>query len=427
MHIFKIIIVSALLLLTTQLVDAQPNPNVIYDNNIKTVQFYSYGDQQSLPIYKLNSTDRIELHFDDIDTRVKSYYYAYQLCDYNWQPVNVSPFDFMKGFTQQRITSYRFSSLANTRYIHYQVILPESSSLPTRSGNYLIKVFLDGDTSQTVFTRGLLVLSSKSSISTQVVQPFAAGKYNTHQHIRFTVNLDGISAANASQQVKVVVMQNNRWDNAQGNVLPTFVRNNSLEYSNGNSFVFAADKEWRWLDLRSFRLLSDRVDSANANRTDIYVKPDMDRTSQRYAYYADLNGEFIISTYESINPLWQSDYASVHFKFATPDRKPYAGKDLYLIGRLTDYGYNENTKMQFNAEKGYYETSRFLKQGYYSYGYTLVDQSDPAIRTSLDGNYWETENSYTILVYFRSFTDQADYLVGISQINTRNDRPGFSF
>jgi hypothetical protein len=427
MYIFKFITVLSFSLLIMQLLCAQQNPDIIYDNNIHTVQFYSYGDQGSMPIYKLNSTDRVELHFDDIDTHVKSYYYAYQLCDYNWQPVNVSSFDFMKGFTQQRITNYRLSSLANTRYIHYQAILPESSSMPTRSGNYLIKVFLDGDTSKTVFTRGLLVLSSNSSISTKVIQPFTPGTYNTHQHIKFTVNLDGVSAANASQQVKVVVLQNHRWDNAQGNVLPTFVRNNSLEYSNENAFVFPGEKEWRWLDLRDFRLLSDRVDSANTKRTEIYVKPDVDRTSQRYAYYADLNGDFIISTYENINPLWQGDYANVHFKFATPDRKPFAGKDLYLIGQLTDYSYNENTKMHFNAEKGYYENTRFLKQGYYSYGYTLIDQNNPANRTSLDGNYWETENSYTILVYYRSFTDQADYLVGVSKINTRNDRPGFSF
>lgn len=427
MRHLKFIAVLSFLLLLLQPLCAQVIPDVIYDNNIHSVRFHGYGDQESMAIYKLNSTDRIELHFDDIDTRVKSYYYTYQLCDYNWQPVNISPFDFVKGFTQQRITGYRFSSIAYTRYIHYQAILPEANSLPTRSGNYLVKVYLDGDTSKTVFTRALLVLNSESTVLAKVLQPFSPGAFNTHQHVQFTVNVQGLNTSNASQQIKVIVLQNNRWDNAQGNILPTFIRNNSIEYSNENAFVFPGGKEWRWLDLRSFHLLSDRIDSANAKRTDIYLKPDGDRSSQRYVYYPDLNGKYLVTTYESINPFWQADYATVHFKFAPPEQKPYAGKDLYLIGQLTDYGFNENTKMQFNADKGYYECSQFLKQGYYSYGYTLMDKNTGAITTSLDGNYWETENSYTILVYYKSFTDQADQLIGVSKINTRNDRPGFSF
>jgi hypothetical protein len=427
MHTFKFIIAVSFFLLIQPSLSAQTNPEGIYNSNIHSVRFHPYGDQESMAIYKLNSADRVELHFDDMDNRVKSYYYTYQLCDYNWQPVNLSPFDFIKGFTQQRITNYRFSSIAYTRYVHYQAILPEANSLPTRSGNYLVKVFLDGDTSKLVFTRALLVLDSKASISVQVVQPFTPDTYRTHQHLKFTVNIEGLNTSNASQQIKVVVLQNNRWNNAQGNVLPTFVRNNSLEYSNENNFVFPAGKEWRWLDLRSFRLLSERVDSANAKRTDIYVKPDIDRSSQRYVYYGDLDGKYLVTTYESINPYWQGDYANVHFTFLTPNKTPYADKDMYLIGQLTDYQLNENSKMHFNTEKGIYEGVQFLKQGYYSYGYTLVDKNDPSKRTDLDGSYWETENNYTILVYYKSFTDQSDQLIGVANINTRSDRPGFSF
>jgi len=427
MHIFKSIIATVVLLLIQQSITAQINPDATYDPNIHTVRFHSYGDQEAMAIYKLNSTDRVELHFDDIETRVKSYYYTYQLCDYNWQTVNLSPFDFIKGFTQQRITNYRFSSIAYTRYIHYQAILPELNSLPIKSGNYLLKVFLDGDTSKLVFTRALLVLDSRSSISAQVVQPFTPDTYKTHQHIKFVVNLEGLNTSNASQQVKVVVLQNSRWDNAQGNVFPTFIRNNSLEYSNENSFVFEAGKEWRWLDLRSFSLLSERVDSANVKRTDIYIKPDIDRSAQRYIYYPDLDGKYLVTTYESINPYWQGDYAKIHFNFVTPSQTPYVGKDLYLIGQLTDYNLTDKNKMQFNTEKGKYENTQYLKQGYYSYSYMLVDKSNTSKRSYLEGNYWETENNYTILVYYKSFTDQADQLIGVSKINTRSDRPGFSF
>lgn len=425
----KILRVLLLFILPTKIM-AQPNPDAVYSDKIHTIRFHMYGDQETMPVYKLNSGDRLELHFDDMDANVKSYYYTYQLCDYNWQPVNISSFDFIKGFTQQRITTYRFSSVAYTRYTHYQAILPESSSVPAKSGNYLLKVFLDGDTAKTVFTRGLLVLEPKAQVSAQVIQPFSPQLYNTHQRIKFSVGVQGLNSFDANRQVKVKVLQNYRWDNVQGDaVMPTFIRGTTLEYNTENSFVFPGGKEWRWLDLRSFRLLSDRVERKEDKKTtvDIYVKPDADRNGQRYVYYKDMNGLYWCTTYESINPYWQGDYATVHFTFVPPSQIEYKNKDLYLIGQLTGYQYKDANKMVFNTEKNMYEGIQYLKQGYYDYSYMLIDKNDPSQKTELEGNYWETENVYTILIYYKSFTDQSDQLVGIAKVSSRTDRPGISF
>jgi len=430
MRFFKLILLFIAALPAGNMVTAQVNPDAVYSGKIHSVRFHIYGDQEAQPVYKLNSGDRLELHFDDMDANVKSYYYTYQLCDYNWQPVNISSFDYVKGFTQQRITNYRFSSIAYTRYTHYQAILPEANSIPSKSGNYLLKVFLDGDTSKTVLTRGLLVLDPKSSVSAQVIQPFGPQVYKTHQRVKFNVNIQGLNSFDASRQVKVVVMQNYRWDNAQGGgVMPTFIRGTVLEYNTENSFVFPGGKEWRWLDLRSLRLLSDRIDHSDDKKTsvDIYMKPDIDRSAQRYIYYKDLNGRYEATTYESINPYWQADYATVHFNFVTPSGAAYPNKDLYLIGQLTDYQLTDANKMNFSETKGIYEGSQYLKQGYYDYSYLLVDKNDPTQRTELEGNYWETENIYTILVYYKSFTDQSDQLIGIAKVSSRLDRPGISF
>ena len=75
--------------------------------------------------------------------------------------------------------------------------------------------------------------------------------------------------------------------------------------------------------------------------------------------------------------------------------------------------------MNFNADKGIYETHLLLKQGFYDYTYMAVDKNDPQIRNELDGNYYETENLYTILVYFRSFTDRSDQLIGVANFDSR--------
>src|ERR1700712_2202667 len=120
----------------------------VKSKTIKTVKLFPIGNQLGYPIVKLNAIEQLELHFDDISDYTKSFYYTYQLCDVNWTPVDLSQFDYIKGFSQGRITQYRPSSVALTRYVHYTINLPEKNTIPTRSGNYLIKVFENGDTSK---------------------------------------------------------------------------------------------------------------------------------------------------------------------------------------------------------------------------------------------------------------------------------------
>jgi hypothetical protein len=404
-------------------------PDKIYKFNIATPQLFQYGNQLQLPVYTLNSGDRFQLEFDDLEGNFKSYYYTYQLCDYNWKPVNLSPFDYIKGFTQNRITTYRYSSIALTRYTHYEAILPEQNSLPIRSGNYLVKIFLDGDTAKLAFTKRLLVVENKASVSASVVQLLSAQNFTTYQKVRFTVTTSDINAFSAAQQIKVVVLQNNRWDNAQKDIVPTFVRGNVLDYSNENIAQFPGGKEWRWLDLRSFRLQSDRIDHADYGKTytNMYVVPDVDRSAQRYVYYPDYNSSFNIVTYESINPFWQGDYATVKFSFAAAGGKPINGKNIYVAGQFTGFEVNDKYKMRFNETTGLYEVSVFMKQGYYAYTYLLEDENGVDKTNILEGNYWETENNYTVLVYYKSFTDRTDQLIGIGEINSRRDRPGLRF
>jgi len=404
-------------------------PDSIYVNNIKSVRLYNVGNELSLPVINLNSGNQAELHFDDMDADVKYYYYTYQLCNSDWTPVDLSQFDYIKGFTQLRISNYHFSSIALTRYTHYQAVIPDASCYPTRSGNYILKVFLNGDTSQLVFTKRFMVVDNKASILARVIQPYAPDLFQTHQRLQFTVAFQGLDVFNAGQQIKVVILQNYRWDNALKNFPPTFIRGTTLEYNSENIGVFPGGKEWRWLDITDFHLQSDKVLKADYNRlsTEIYLRPDGQRDAQRYIYYRDYDGMYVSSTIRGLNPLWESDYANVHFSFVPPNGVPYANKDVYLFGQLTNYNYADSLKMIFNPGKGLYETHLFLKQGYYDYTYIGVDKNNPANRSEMDGNYYETENLYTILVYYKSFTDRSDELIGVATFDSRTDKPGLSF
>lgn len=400
----------------------------VYSPKIESPQLYQFGNQLGAPVMKLNSGDRLELHFDDLDANVKNYSYTYQLCNADWTPTMLSHFDYISGFSQARINTYRVSSIAFTRYTHYQAVLPDRNCVPTKSGNYILKVFLNGDTSKLAFTRRLLVYDEKAVIAAEIQQPFNGQIFRSHQKIQFRVNLnDRLDVINAQQQVKVVIQQNNRWDNAAMGLRPTFASNRSLEYNTEQDAVFAAGKEWRWLDLRSFRLQSDRVERANYNAksTEIFVRPDLDRSAQRFNFYRDANGRYYIDASENINPFWQSDYATVNFTFVPPGNIAFAGRDVYLFGQLANYDLRDQRKMRWNESKGVYETSLLLKQGYYDYTYVTVDPSDPHRRASYEhteGNFWETENDYTILVYYRSMGGRYDELIGMARLNSLTGR-----
>lgn len=406
-------------------------PDAVYSPKIKTALLYRTGNQLTPPIIPLGAVGALELHFDDLDANIKSYSYTYQLCNADWTPAILSQFDYVTGFSQQRITNYRVSSIAFTRYTHYTATLPDRNSIPSRSGNYILKVFLNGDTSKLIITKRMMVVDESSTITAQVQQPFNGQIFRTHQKIQFKVALNAkLNVVNQFQQINVVIMQNYRWDNAVTNIRPSFFARNVLEYNTENDAVFAAGKEWRWLDLRSLRFQSDRIERAKYNNTstDVFVKPDANRSSQRFNFFKDNNGMFTIETTESVNPWWQADYANVNFTFVPGNNVPFPDKDVFIVGQLTDYNLNDSAKMVFNTEKGAYERSLFLKTGYYDYCYATIDKKDPKRKASFEfteGNYWESENLYTILVYYRSLGGRADELVGVTTLNSRTDRPGW--
>ncbi|HET6766985.1 MAG TPA: type IX secretion system plug protein domain-containing protein, partial [Chitinophagaceae bacterium] len=297
-HIILFFLLSVTMALNGQLADH------IYKSTIRSVRLHKAGDPYSYPIIRLNSPDDLDLYFDDLDADTKNYYYSFQLCNSDWTPSNLHVFDFIKGFQNNRITTYRNSSIAFTRYTNYYARVPDKNCYPSRSGNYLLKVFLDSDTSKLVFTKRFLVVEVKSAISGKVLQPFSGSLFRTHQKLQVAVNLNSTLNVFNQEEVKVVLLQNYTWATAAYLQRPTIYRGNYFEYSDEGTNVFPAGREWRWIDLRSIRLMSERMQRIDKQptRTDVYVKPDGERKQQLYHYYRDLNGLYTIETTDKVNP-----------------------------------------------------------------------------------------------------------------------------
>ncbi|HVX50699.1 MAG TPA: DUF5103 domain-containing protein [Chitinophagaceae bacterium] len=422
MTIRKCCCLAACLLLLLLHANAQL-PDKIYMPNIKGVKFSLAGNQLGYPIINLGAAGVTELHFDDLDGNIKTYYYTFVLCNADWQPADVNPFDYLKGFLQGRFTQYRVSSYAKTKYVHYMTTLPEAGCMPKLTGNYLLKVYLNNDTAQLAFTKRLLIYNNTVAIGAQVQHPFNNELLNTHQKVQFTIDITRLKVLNPGQQLKVVVLQNYRWDNAVTGLQPMFMRGNVYEYNGERDCVFPAGKEYRWANLESYRYQSERVAGVNeqGKMTEVFLQPDPERTRFVFQTYQDFDGFFQIASTDASNPWWQGDYAKVHFVYVPQTKQPYPNTDVYVAGEMTGYNMDDSSRMEFNPGTGAYEKTMILKQGYYSYMYVTKNIHEDASKAGValtEGNYWQTENNYTILVYYRSFSDRADELVGVTTVNS---------
>jgi hypothetical protein len=405
---------------------AQRVPDQIYMSNIKTPVLFQQNDQFSIPIIRLQSSDALELHFDDLSGVPKNYFYSFQLCNADWTPAMLNPFDYISGFPQNRISMYRVSSVALTRYVHYQVLLPEKNCVPTKSGNYILKVFLDNDTSKLAFTKRLYVLDEKVTVGAGITQPFASDIMRTHQKVQVNVGTKELNILSPAKQTKLLILQNNVHRGAGFITQPTFIRGKNFEYSTEDAHqVFEAGKEYRWVDIRSLRFESDRVvrTDRRKNPVTITVKPDFTRNDQRAIFYMDSNGWTSIASTELINPWWQGDYANVNFTYVPASLKALPNKELYLVGQLTGNTLGDTAKMEFDPGVGAYTKTLLLKQGFYNYTYLTKEKGAPfytASFTPTEGNFWETENDYTVFYYYRSLGGRHDELIGFAKVNSRN-------
>lgn len=394
----------------------------VFDPYVKTIQLYKVGDQTSFPVMNLGDLNSLELDFDDLDNRIKNYYYTFELCNADWSPSILHSFEYIKGFQNNRITNYRNSSIALTRYVHYQATLPDRNCYPSMSGNYLLKVFLDNDTSKLVFVKKMVIVGNGGAVAAQIQQPFNATYYQKAQKLRIVVQTDNRVQPISPNDVKVVVLQNNNWRTSLFLDKPTIYRGNYFEYNDEPATVMPAGKEFRWLDMRSLRLMSDRMSAINSGHdsTFVFMKPDPTRTNQPYIYYRDLDGSYTIESLDDINPFWQGDYAYVHFTYVPPGNQAFGGRDVYMFGEMTDYAEDTSGKMNFNSQTGVYEKTLFLKQGYYNYNYVTLPYNGQGYPdwSQTEGDNYETENNYLIFVYYRPFGARADQVIGYTSVNT---------
>jgi hypothetical protein len=409
------------------------NQNLTHVDYIRSVQFYPEWDSPSsanpdgifqlqlgYPIINLNSPIRLFLSFDDLSDEVKNYVYEIKHCNADWQPSDLSENEFLNGFPEDILRDFEFSYNTLTPYVHYYLAIPNNNVRFRVSGNYLLKVYEDEDEKRLVITRRFMVVEPIMQIVPDVVRPTMVSKSETHHEIDFQVNFPKVNVRNPLRELKAVVLQNGHWQRAIQDVSPLFVRGESAVFDFQDKVVFEALKEFRFVDLRSFRYPSGSVGNLQRypDGIDIVIKPDRKRVKIAYFERQDINGNFVIDTQDGREPDLEGDYGLVEFTLVTPT--PYYQADVYLYGALTEWKIKPEFKLRYNERMSAYVGEAYLKQGFHEYLYAVVPEGtqEPDFRDT-EGNWFETENQYTILVYYRPFGGRYDRLVASHTFSSR--------
>jgi hypothetical protein len=391
----------------------------VYKNNIRSVELYREGWKLSPPVVGLRSGQQLILSFDDMDGDVKYYYYTIIHCDAMWQASELNPQEYIRGFREDEIRDYAFSYNTLDEYTNYRLSFPTDYLEFTKSGNYIIKVYADENLdSNVVLTRRFMVYDQKVSVSGRVVPPAKVDEREHRQQLEFMIDPGSFYIQSPHNQLKVMVLQNWRWDNAAYNVQPRMISGNKLDYRYLRELVFDGGNEFRYFDIKSLKYNSEFIALIDYNYagTQVYLQPDKRRIFSEYVRDDDLNGKFFLEKEGSEQPDIESDYAYVHFTL--PYDFPLVNGNLFIFGGLTSWNFTDEARLEYDFDKNVYSTSLYLKQGYYNYAYVfLEDGSNAGDITLIEGNHWDTNNEYIILAYYREPGTYYDQLIGVEYIS----------
>lgn len=393
----------------------------VYNGNIKSILCNKNGFVFSSPIINFNSSETINLSFDDLAGEIKTFKYTFILCDAYWKPTKLRQNEYIEFNTEDLITDFKFSRSTQQKYVHYNLVFPNENLKPTKAGNYILLVYNDDENKTPVLTRRFFIVDNQISIDAKVVKPVSVEYQKYKQSVDFTVNRSGYNIANPYQDLNVIITQNGRWDNAILNLKPKIVKGDILDYTYEDETTFSGGNEFRSFDIKSLRYYTEKVkkitrDSLLVNH--IFLFDDERRPFKTYQTKTEIKGKMYVKSEDNVNDSEiEAEYVKVHF-FLKYDA-PLVDGGIYIIGALTDWRFSKESVMSYNFLKKGYEAVLYLKQGYYNYEYVFLENGKKAgDETLVEGMHFETNNDYCIYVYNRETGADYDKLIGIKQINT---------
>lgn len=371
----------------------------------------------------------LEISFDELSHDVHQYSYRVLHCNMDWTESDINSYEYVEGFTTTDVIDYEHSGNTQQEYTHYWLNFPNDDMQLTKSGNYVLQIYEDGDKEQVVAEVCFSVVEPLVDIEAKVRANTAIELNGRYQQLDIDVNTRSLNLHNPSE-VKMVVRQNNRWDNQVVLEKPTFVEPHRLRYINQKALIFEGGNEYRHFDTYSTYYAGYHVDMVRYKQGSYHALLEVDevrgtkangagREGTPYLTEMDANGQWLVNCEKTDYVDTDAEYMWVHF--VLPMREPVVDGQVFMGGDLFYNQYSSDNLMWYDGENGCYRTSLYLKQGGYDYMYFVLNTHNRLTRPidamdvsmlPLEGSHWQTDNEYTVWVYHRPFGERYDQLVG---------------
>jgi hypothetical protein len=393
---------------------AQKFRTEIFSDRVKTLRVCLTDYWQAPPIIELESDNWVEINFDIMSDAPEALTYTLTHCNADWTPSQLIQSEFMSGFQINYVDDYATSFNTTMNYVNYRITFPNENLTLKVSGNYVVRIYPE-NSDRPILCACFSVVESGSNISMQVTTQTDKGMNNAYQQVNFDI-FCGNEVKTPMQDLKVYVQQNNRTDNQATLVKPLSIRNKQLVYEHIPALIFDGGNEYRSFEMTTHQHNGMGIEAFEFHSPYYHaiLNPDISRAGKPYFYAEDINGRIYIRTLSGVDYNYESDYYIVHFYL--PCEKPFK-EEVYILSDAFNNILDERSQMEYSEiDKGYIK-SVILKEGYYNYLYaTRKDKDSPASVALTEGNHYQTENEYRVLVYFRPMGGRYDRLIGYKTI-----------
>jgi hypothetical protein len=383
---------------------------------IKTINFRGATPESQLPIIRLG--DKLILEFDALNGEEADFYYKVEHYNYDWTPSVLVKSEYLNGFDNQRILDYENSFNTFQIYSHYVLQIPNNQTRGLLvSGNYIIKVF--DDDNQLVFSRKFMIYENKVAVGVDIKRSRDVRFVNQKQSVDIIISSTGISLNNPKETVSTLIIQNNNLNTAITGLKPLYTIGNQLIYKYDTETSFWAGNEYLFFDTKDLRVATLGTRSIELKELyHNYLYTNLVRANRPYTYNPDINGNFLITAIDRETPEIEADYAWVHF--SVQKEEIFGDESVHIYGNFNNYAIDDSTKMYFDDYNKTYNVALLLKQGFYNYKYVTVNNKGALNEGSISGNFYQTENDYKVLMYYRDLGARYDRIIGIGSANSVN-------
>ena len=393
----------------------------IFGENIKTVELFPEDNRLGEPILFLNKINPLILKFDELDSDYQHYAYTLIHCDAQWQMSDLSPNEYLDGYTEAYIEDYQFSQNTKVPYIHYSLQIPNNNIQIRLSGNYILKIYAENDAEIPIITKKFYVVNPLCSIGGSIIASSNPEVRKQIQEISFKVNISALNSRFPSREIITQIQQNGRYDNQINQLEPLSIKDGILDFDLQKENVFLGLNTFRFFDFSNLSYNSEYVYAINrtGNIDEIELLLSKSRANKPYKNEPTQFGKFYIETknYKEVDT--EGEYALIHFLFSSEN--PISNGELYLLGSFDLWSMSQ--KLNYDYTSHVYHTKVLLKQGYYSYMYALKKKGENTVDVaSLEGSFFPTPNNYFIRIYYRAPGTTFDQLVGYQELKNYDEQ-----